>query len=110
MPVPTRAAENPPAYLEGVRIDQFHNLSDLRKEQTQVYWAWRKHGRLKVGEMATAVQALGVIRATMEAERQVEVEKLREEVRELRAELERQEQLRVVSPGPWPALPSSARN
>ena len=99
----------PPWASRGVK--KFHSLSDVRAEQTAIYWLWRKHGRLTVGHMTAAIQSLRVIGSVLEAERQVEVEKLREEVRDLRAELERQESLRVISPSvSWPALPSSAQN
>lgn len=104
--------ERPPVWTSK-EVKQFHNLSDVRHEQTAVYWLWRRHGVLKAGEAATMIQALGVIKGTLEAERQVEVEKLRAEVADLRAELERQEQLRVVNPVTvqWQlAQPSSAQN
>lgn len=109
---PAFLPKKPPIWT-AKEIKRFRSLSDIRLEQSAVYWLWRKHGLIGVGHMATAVQALAAIRSTLEAERQLELEALRAEVAELRAELQRQEELRVVSQNvsTWPAaIANSAPN
>jgi hypothetical protein len=81
-------SEKPPVWA-GKEIRQFHNLSDIRREQSAVYWLWRRHGVLTVAEAATAIQALACIKATMEAERDCRLAELEADFRELKAELER---------------------
>ena len=96
-PVPERA----PVWA-GKEIKQFHNLSDIRREQSAVYWLWRKHGVLKAAEAATAIQALACITATMEAERDCRLAELEADFRELKAELER-DAMRSAVAGRLPA-------
>jgi hypothetical protein len=68
------------AVAKGRRLD---NLSDVRREMVSCYWLWRRSGRLSVGHMAAAVQALQVIAKTLEAERDSRLEELEAKVRHL---------------------------
>lgn len=87
----------------------FHSLSDVRREQSAVYWLWRKHGRLTVGQMQAATIALRCVGTVMEAERDTRVAELEEKVRHLEEMLEQRakqpqgslpEVLRQWVPGP----------
>jgi hypothetical protein len=72
----------------GQRVEQFHNLSDIRQEQTSAYWLWRKYGKVKVSEMQMAVNALGTIGKTMEMERDQRIAELEAKAKEIEAALE----------------------
>lgn len=61
---------------------KFDNLSDVRREMVSVYWLWRRAGRLSVGHMGAAVQALQVIAKTFEAERDQRVAELEAKIAE----------------------------
>ena len=93
------AAETPgrplPAWAAS-RVAAFNSLGDVRREMAAVYWLWRKHGRLSVGHMQSALTGLRIIGQQLEAERDDAVEGMRRELEELRAEVQRRQGPRVV--------------
>lgn len=91
------AAEAPggplPAWAAS-RVAAFNSLGDVRREMTAVYW--RRHGRLSVGQMQSALTGLRIIGQQLEAERDDAIEAMQRELEELRAEVRRRQAPRLV--------------
>src|SRR4051794_1050224 len=78
------------------RVKPFNSLSDVRREMAAVYWLWRRHGRLSVGHMQSALIALRIIGQQMEAERDDAIEAMQRELEALREEVRQRPVPRVV--------------